>query len=79
MSDMGSEVRPEVNVGIATVSSMMERLETTDSDRTSSSSQPNKDGSVSGSNDQHIADTGGDNLLGDNATKTFCAAGSSSN
>ncbi|KAI4322501.1 hypothetical protein L6164_022190 [Bauhinia variegata] len=34
MSDLGSEVRREVNAGIATVSRMMERMETGDNNRT---------------------------------------------
>ncbi|CAL9072199.1 unnamed protein product [Musa textilis] len=38
VADIGSEVRREVNAGIATVSRMMERLDTRDSRRTSSSS-----------------------------------------
>lgn len=38
MADIGSEVRREVNAGIATVSRMMERLDTRESRRTSSSS-----------------------------------------
>ncbi|GMG98388.1 hypothetical protein Nepgr_000228 [Nepenthes gracilis] len=41
MADIGSEVRRDVNAGIATVSDMMGRLQTRDSDRTSSSSVPN--------------------------------------
>ncbi|KAK9280507.1 hypothetical protein L1049_014199 [Liquidambar formosana] len=35
MADLGSEVRREVNAGIATVSRMMERLDTRDNNRTS--------------------------------------------
>ncbi|KAG6507461.1 E3 ubiquitin-protein ligase RHF2A-like [Zingiber officinale] len=38
VADIGSEVRREVNAGIATVSRMMERLDTRESRRTSSSS-----------------------------------------
>ncbi|RWW10015.1 hypothetical protein BHE74_00029418 [Ensete ventricosum] len=38
VADIGSEVRKEVNAGIATVSRIMERLDTRDSRRTSSSS-----------------------------------------
>ncbi|GAB2274509.1 E3 ubiquitin-protein ligase rhf2a [Dionaea muscipula] len=45
MADLGSEVRREVNAGIATVSRMMERLETRDSVRTSPNSVPNSSGS----------------------------------
>ncbi|KAF7805773.1 E3 ubiquitin-protein ligase RHF2A [Senna tora] len=80
MSDLGYGVRQEVNAGIGTVSRMMEHLETRDNDTTSRNSAPTnlEDGSVTGSNDQHITGTGGDNLLRDNTTKTSCAAGSSS-
>lgn len=76
MSDLGSEVRREVNAGIATVSRMMERLETRDNDRSSSNpaSSNLEDGSI-----QHLTDTERDSLLRDNNTKTSCAAGSSSN
>ena len=81
MSDLGSEVRREVNAGIATVSRMMERLETRDSNRSGSNSAPSnlEEGSAQGSNDQHLTDTEGSRLLTDNNTKTSCAAGSSSN
>lgn len=81
MSDLGTEVRREVNAGIATVSRMMERLETRDNDRSSSNpaSSNLEDGSIQGSNDQHLTDTERDSLLRDNNTKTSCAAGSSSN
>jgi len=40
MSDIGSEVRREVNAGIATVSRMMERLDTRDNTRAASDSIP---------------------------------------
>ena len=53
MADLGSEVRREVNAGIATVSRMMERLETRDDSRTGTSSVSNSvDGSVAESNSQ---------------------------
>ncbi|KAF7823162.1 E3 ubiquitin-protein ligase RHF2A [Senna tora] len=81
MSDLGSEVRREVNAGIATVSRMMERLETRDGDRTNSDSAPShlEDGSNAGSNNQRLPDTEGDSLLRDSDRKTSFAAGSSSN
>lgn len=82
MSDLGSEVRREVNAGIATVSRMMERMETRDNDRSSSNSAPSnfEDGPIQGSTDhQHLTDTERDSPLGDNNTKTSCTAGSSSN
>ncbi|XP_052726322.1 E3 ubiquitin-protein ligase RHF2A isoform X5 [Vigna angularis] len=78
MSDIGSDVRREVNAGIATVSRMMERLETRDSNRSNINSAPSnlEDDSVQGPNDQAL--TGTERLLGDNNTKASCAAGSSS-
>ncbi|KAG4384599.1 hypothetical protein AAZX31_13G292700 [Glycine max] len=82
MSDLGSEVRREVNAGIATVSRMMERLETRDNNRSNSNSAPSniEDGSVQGSNDQTLtAGNEGGSLVRDNNTKASCAAGSSSN
>ncbi|XP_019448916.1 PREDICTED: E3 ubiquitin-protein ligase RHF2A isoform X7 [Lupinus angustifolius] len=80
MSDLGSEVKKEVNAGIATISRMIERLETRDTNRTSDNFAPNniEDGLVPGSNNQHLTNTEGDNLSRDN-TKACCAAGSSSN
>ncbi|XP_020238387.1 E3 ubiquitin-protein ligase RHF2A [Cajanus cajan] len=81
MSDIGSEVRREVNAGIATMSRMMERLETREGNRNNNSSAPTnlEDGSVQGSNDQPLTGTEGEGLLRDNNTKASCAAGSSSN
>ncbi|XP_022633111.1 E3 ubiquitin-protein ligase RHF2A isoform X2 [Vigna radiata var. radiata] len=80
MSDIGSDVRREVNAGIATVSRMMERLETRDSNRSNINSAPSnlEDDSVQGPNDQALTGTEGGGLLGDNNTKASCAAGSSS-
>ncbi|KAG4961113.1 hypothetical protein JHK87_037746 [Glycine soja] len=78
MSDLGSEVRREVNAGIATVSRMMERLETRDNNRSNSNSAPSniEDGSVQGSNDQTLtAGNEGGSLVRDNNTKASCAAG----
>ncbi|KAG4981118.1 hypothetical protein JHK85_035076 [Glycine max] len=82
MSDLGSEVRREVNAGIATVSRMMERLETSDNNRSNSNSAPSniEDGSVQEYNGQTLTPGNeGDGLLRDNNTKASCAAGSSSN
>lgn len=78
MSDLGSEVRREVNAGIATVSRMMERLETRDSNSTPSLSHI-EDGSNDSNNRRLSDNTEGDSLLKDNQTTTSCAAGSSSN
>lgn len=81
MSDLGSEVKREVNAGIATVSRMMERLETRDNNRSSSDTAPSnlEDGPIQGSSDQHLTDTERDSPLRDNNSKTSCTAGSSSN
>nr|ACU19018.1 unknown [Glycine max] len=82
MSDLGSEVRREVNAGIATVSRMMERLETSDNNRSNSNSAPSniEDGSVQEYNGQTLTPGNeGDGLLRDNNTKASCAAGFSSN
>ncbi|OMO51603.1 Zinc finger, RING-type [Corchorus capsularis] len=79
MADLGSEVRREVNAGIATVSRMMERLETRDN-RTSTSSVSSslEDGSNSESNNRQISDACGEAHLTDNSTQASCAASSGS-
>ncbi|CAK8542466.1 unnamed protein product [Lathyrus sativus] len=81
MSDLGTEVKREVNAGIASVSRMMERLETRENDRSDGNSAPSnlEDGPIPGSNDQHLTDNERDSLLRDNDIKTSCTAGSSSN
>ncbi|KAI3412459.1 uncharacterized protein J3R85_017273 [Psidium guajava] len=62
--DLGSEVRREVDAGIATVSRMMERLETRDSGRTSSSvSNSSENMPAPESGIQQIPDTVGENPL----------------
>lgn len=80
MADLGSEVKREVNAGIATVSRMMERLETRDNSGTSNATASNNvDSSVPESDNRQASDTGGDNSLSDTNVKASCAAGSSSN
>ncbi|XP_054815786.1 E3 ubiquitin-protein ligase RHF2A [Prosopis cineraria] len=82
MSDVGSEVRQEVvNAGIATVSRMMERLDTRDDNRNDSNPTHGhvEGGLVAGPNDPHVSDAEGESPLRDNNTKTSFAAGSSSN
>ncbi|KGN66567.1 E3 ubiquitin-protein ligase RHF2A isoform X2 [Cucumis sativus] len=61
MSDIGSEVRREVNAGIATVSRMMERLETRDARKSSSpeSSSVGGNSPVSESNNRSMPENGG--------------------
>ncbi|XP_038878821.1 E3 ubiquitin-protein ligase RHF2A-like isoform X2 [Benincasa hispida] len=67
MSDIGSEVRREVNAGIATVSRMMERLDTRDARKSSSpeSSSVGDNSPVSVSNNRQIPENGGNNPLSD--------------
>lgn len=77
MADLGSEVKREVNAGIATVSRMMEHLETRDNNRTSDA--PVSNNPVPESDNQQASYTGGDNSLSETNVKASCAAGSSSN
>ncbi|XVE79140.1 hypothetical protein DITRI_Ditri14bG0034100 [Diplodiscus trichospermus] len=79
MADLGSEVRREVNAGIATVSRMMERLETRD-DRTSTAtiSSSLEDRSNPESNNHHVPDSDGETPLTDTSSQASCAASSAS-
>ncbi|KAK6926487.1 Zinc finger, RING-type [Dillenia turbinata] len=79
MADLGSEVRREVNAGIATVSRMMERLETRDSSRTSTP-DPNvsEDSSTPAVGYQQIAEAGGSETLGGANIQAPCATSSAS-
>ncbi|KAJ7948118.1 E3 ubiquitin-protein ligase RHF2A [Quillaja saponaria] len=81
MVDLSSEVQREVNAGIATVSHIMEHLETRDNGRNISPSTPtgSEDGSVQGSNSQQISDTGSNNPSRESSMPAPCATGSSSN
>ncbi|XP_021720593.1 E3 ubiquitin-protein ligase RHF2A-like isoform X1 [Chenopodium quinoa] len=83
MTDIGSEVRREVNAGIATVSRMMERLETRDDGRPSNESV--SDSSESSQARDPVTEHGVDsvaspeeNHLSDNRTQAPCAAHSGS-
>jgi len=61
VADLSSDVRREVNAGIATVSRIMERLDTRESPRTSTSSAPNRgeDNPVTAlDNNEHIPESG---------------------
>ncbi|CAH8383282.1 unnamed protein product [Eruca vesicaria subsp. sativa] len=86
MAELGSEVKREVTAGIATVSRMMERLET----RENSSSRPGT-ASVSSSsngsenqtpaesnNERHSSEAGDEHSSNERGVKGTCAAGSSS-
>lgn len=81
MADIGSDVRREVNAGIATVSRMMEHLETRDNSRTtpSSVSDSSEDTSSPSLGDQRMAETGAHNPLGDTNVQASCAASSGTN
>ncbi|XP_038705632.1 E3 ubiquitin-protein ligase RHF2A [Tripterygium wilfordii] len=84
VADIGSEVRREVNAGIASVSRMMERLETRDNCGTENASISNSnnivDSSVPESNSQRMLEAGGDSPLRDKNTnvQASCAASSGS-
>ncbi|XP_022961101.1 E3 ubiquitin-protein ligase RHF2A-like isoform X2 [Cucurbita moschata] len=80
MSDIGSEVKREVNAGIETVSRMMERLETRDARKSSSPESSNAGDSspVSESNNRQIPENGGNNPLSDTNEKGPRPAESSS-
>ncbi|KAL9235397.1 hypothetical protein vseg_010156 [Gypsophila vaccaria] len=83
MSDIGSEVRREVNAGIASVSRMMERLETRDNGRSSNDSAPNSSesspardpGTQHGANSVTALE---EDRLSENRTQRPCATGSGS-
>ncbi|KAG8495154.1 hypothetical protein CXB51_013220 [Gossypium anomalum] len=79
MSDLGSQVRREVNAGIATVSRMMERLETRD-DRTSMATVSNssEDSSNLGSNNHQTSDAGGGTPSIETSAQASCATSSAS-
>ncbi|XP_021277918.1 E3 ubiquitin-protein ligase RHF2A [Herrania umbratica] len=79
MADIGSEVRREVNAGIATVSRMMERLETRDN-RTSTStvSSSLEDRSNTESDNHQISHASGETPLTDTSAQASCAASSGS-
>ena len=79
MADLGSEVRREVNAGIATVSRMMERLETRDNGTSAATvSSSLEDRSNPESNNHQISDAGGETPLTDTSAQASCAASSSS-
>ncbi|GAB4859888.1 E3 ubiquitin-protein ligase rhf2a [Ancistrocladus abbreviatus] len=80
MTNISTEVRREVNAGIATMSRMMERLETRDNDRTSSNPNISETSLVPDPDSQHRAEAGGgSNSLNDNKVQAPCAASSGSN
>ncbi|CAH8390800.1 unnamed protein product [Eruca vesicaria subsp. sativa] len=87
IADLGSEVKREVSAGIATVSRMMERLETREN--TSSSSRPGNASVSSNGSENHThaeannehnrrSEAGDEHSLNERGVKGTCAAGSGS-
>ncbi|KAI3443350.1 hypothetical protein Pfo_000015 [Paulownia fortunei] len=76
MADIGSEVRREVNAGIATVSRMMERLDTRDNNRAGRVPLANNvvDSSVTGLSNHDNRDTPNDTPSNGNNTASFAAS-----
>lgn len=80
MADLGSQDRMDNNAGIATVTRMMEHLETRDDNRTNTASVSNvlQDSPVPDQGNHQIAETGGNNSLNEVNTQASCATGSAS-
>lgn len=82
VSDIGSEVQREVNAGIATVTQMMEHLETRDNERIGNDSLSNgSESSAPDTSNQCGANSTihqGGNRLGDDGTQAPCATQSGS-
>ncbi|THG17159.1 hypothetical protein TEA_005869 [Camellia sinensis var. sinensis] len=80
MADLGSEDRMDNNAGIATVTRMMQHLETRDDNRTNTASVSNvlQDSSVPDQGNHQIAETGGNNSLNEVNTQASCATTSAS-
>ncbi|KAM7277412.1 hypothetical protein ACFE04_019278 [Oxalis oulophora] len=66
MADLGSEVRREVNAGIATVSRMMERLETRDNNTSSVSNSPETSSVTESSDHQRLSESVGQSTPNNN-------------
>lgn len=80
MADLGTEVRREVNDGISTVSRMMERLETRDSNSNNTTSvSSSSNNSVPELNNQQKSETADTNPMNDTSVQAACAASSGSN
>lgn len=74
MADIGSEVRREVNAGIANVSRMMERLETGENDRDCVSLSENlAESSATEQTSHNNVETRQQTPLTDNKTASFAA------
>ncbi|KAK9289959.1 hypothetical protein L1049_008121 [Liquidambar formosana] len=81
MSDIGSDVQRELNAGIASVSRLMERLETREGSRSGHASVSNHvaDHSVTEQRNQSNAESHSESPLNDSNTPASCAASSVSN
>ncbi|CAG7910718.1 unnamed protein product [Brassica rapa] len=84
MAELGSEVKREVSAGIATVSRMMERLETREnSSRPDTASVPSSSGTenhtpAESNNERNRSEAGDEHSSNERGVKGTCAAGSSS-
>ena len=79
MAELGSEVKREVNAGIATVSRMMERLETRENSSTASVSSENQHTPGESHNEHNgRSEAGDEHSLNERGVKGACAAGSGS-
>lgn len=80
MSDIGSEVQREVNAGIATVSRLMDRLETRDNSGANqvSVSTHRTDRSVAERSNQNNAETHTESPVIEGSSPVSCAASSAS-
>ncbi|GKV01341.1 hypothetical protein SLEP1_g13898 [Rubroshorea leprosula] len=76
MSDLGSEVRREVNAGMASVSRMMEHPETRGNNRASDGAPVLGESSVTEENNQQNTETHGESALNSCNIQASCAAGS---
>ncbi|KAJ1378569.1 Zinc finger, RING/FYVE/PHD-type, partial [Sesbania bispinosa] len=81
MSEFGSEVRRELNAGIASVSRLMERLETRENNQAEGTSLSNHlmGGSIQETSNQRNVEAHGENSLHENKTPATCSASSDSN
>ncbi|XP_010420988.1 PREDICTED: E3 ubiquitin-protein ligase RHF2A [Camelina sativa] len=80
MADIGSEVKREVSAGIATVSRMMERLETRENSRPSSASvsDVSENYTPESNNEHNRSEAGGEHSMNERGVKDTCATGSGS-
>ncbi|XP_027350733.1 E3 ubiquitin-protein ligase RHF2A-like isoform X2 [Abrus precatorius] len=81
MSDLDSETRRDMNAGIASVSRLIESLETNENNRAAGTSLSNhlEDCSIGGVCTRNNVDASGENSSHDNNTSAACSASSNSN